>query len=183
MPDPLAPLRRWHRRRWHARLIASLGSAGEGVWFSSRPVHLSGAGQVHIGSNVSIGMHPYLRAEGGLTIGDNTKISRNLLLYTVNHDIEGIRLPYDDRVVPKPVSIGRNVWIGMNVCIAPGTTIGDGAVVGMGTVVSGTVPPLGIIGSAPWRIIGERDEEHYRRLEAEGRYGGRSGVALSGEVG
>ena len=160
--------------RRSARLAATLGRAGEGVWILGSP-YISGRDRMEIGDNVHIGSGAFIRAEGGLTIGSNTHISRNLVLYTMNHDTNGALLPYDHVQVQRPVRIGRNVWIGMNVCIAPGAVIGDGAIVGMGTVVSGTVPPGAIIGSQPWRQIGSRDDEHYERLEAAGAYSGYGG--------
>lgn len=174
-------LRRRVRGRRSRRLVATLGGAGRGVRIGSRAV-VTGRDQMRVGDNVHIGDNAFIRAEGGLTIGSHTHISRNLVLYTQNHDIDGENLPYDHRNVLRPVSIGRNVWIGMNVCIVPGTTIGDGAIVGMGTVVSGTVPAMAIIGSQPWRVIGQRDEEHYQRLDAAGHHGGADGrrVDLSG---
>ncbi len=134
------------------------------------PLRLSGAEQMEVGQNVFIGENAFIRAEGGLKIGDNTVISRNLVLYTVNHRYDGERLPYDQGSVRKPVTIGRNVWIGMNVCIAPGTVIGDGAIIGLGTTVSGEVPPRCIIGSQKWRVLGQRDEDAYRHLDEAGAY-------------
>ncbi|MCK4982504.1 MAG: hypothetical protein KAS17_06250, partial [Victivallaceae bacterium] len=85
-------------------------------------------------------------------------------------------LPYDEKMIKKPVSIGRNVWIGMNVCIAPGTEIGDGCIIGMGAVVSGKVPPLSIIGNQKWRIFAERDIEHYKKLDEQKSYGAKNGM-------
>ena len=134
------------------------------------PIRLFAPECVSLGSNVHIGENAFIRGEGGLYIGDNTRISRNLVLYTMNHRYQGDRLPYDDGRVMKPVYIGKNVWIGMNVCIAPGTRIGDGVIVGMGTTVSGEIPELSIIGSPPWRLLGRRNPEHYARLENEGSY-------------
>ena len=157
-------------------LIAQIKSCGAGLSLKG-PLRLSGADQLEIGENVHIGENAFIRADAGLTIGDNTRISRNLVLYTVSHRYEGARLPYDELWIRKPVKIGRNVWIGMNVSIAPGTTIGDGAIVGMGTTVSGDVPPLSIIGSEKWRLIGQRDPDHYRRLDEAGIYGDPDGHA------
>ncbi len=156
------------------RFVGECKCAGRGVRLD-RGARITGVDRIDVGDNVHIGEGAFIRAEGGLTIGSNTHISRNFLLYTMNHDIAGTRLPYDDRQVRKPVTIGRNVWIGMNVCIAPGAQIGDGAVIGMGTVVAGTVPPMAIVASQPWRQIGSRDEEHYRRLDEAGEYGGLGG--------
>ena len=170
--------------RWSARLvtlrnralIAQLGECGRGVYFYGR-VKITAPGQMKVGDNVHISDNAWIRAEGGVTIGDNTHLSRNLVLYSMSHDYNGARLPYDEGFILKPVVIGRNVWIGMNVCIAPGTVIGDGAIVGMGTVVSGTVPPLAVVGSTKWRVLKQRDAEHYERLDAAGQYGGANGRA------
>jgi acetyltransferase-like isoleucine patch superfamily enzyme len=158
-------------------LIAQMKSCGPRLSVHG-PIRLYGADRVAIGSNVHIGENAFIRGEGGLEIGDNTRISRNLVLYTMNHRYEGHRLPYDDGRVHAPVAIGKNVWIGMNVCITPGTTIGDGVVVGMGTTVSGAVPPLSIIGGQKWRLLGQRDSELYRRLEEAGMYGDPNGLPL-----
>jgi len=141
-------------------------------------VQLSGAKYIEIGQNVHIGDSAFIRGEGGLVIGDNTHISRNLVLYTVNHRYKGDRLPYDDTVIKKPVEIGRNVWIGMNVCITPGSKIGDGAIIGMGSVISGEVPPLSIVGNQKIRILGYRNLQHYEALEIAKAFGGVNGRVL-----
>jgi maltose O-acetyltransferase len=173
------------KRRLEARMASAenvklrqrFGACGDGVRLNG-PTFVSNPEQMRVGANVHIGANAFIRAGGGLTIGDNTHISRNLVLYTVNHDYTGNVLPYDELLVPKPVTIGRNVWIGMNVCIAPGTVIGDGAIVGMGTTVSGDVPELAIVGSGAWRQLGHRDVRHYRELDAARAYGGADGRPL-----
>jgi len=129
--NPLAAFAgRWIRRALAAaqradaaRLMDRLGSCGHGVRFGGS-IRISAPEHAHIGHNVHIGDGAFFRAEGGLTIGDNAHISRNLVIYTINHQYEGERLPYDEAQIPRPVVIGKNVWIGMNVCIVPGTRIG-----------------------------------------------------------
>lgn len=49
----------------------------------------------------------------------------------------------------------------------------------MGTVVSGRVPPGAIIGNQRWRILGERDQDHYQKLENAQAYGGARGIPLT----
>lgn len=156
-------------------VLKRLKSCGKGVGVWGR-FHVTGAEQMSVGSNVHFGDNAFIRAEGGLVIGDNTHISRNLVLYTINHDYEGTRIPYDHQMVEKMVTIGRNVWIGMNVCIAPGTVIGDGAIIGMGTVVSGTVPSMAIIGNEKWKLLGERNQTRYDSLNEARAFGGPGGV-------
>ena len=141
-------------------------------------IFITGIESAEIGDNVHIGDNAYIRAEGGLTIGDNAHISRNLVLYTINHNYCGCRLPYDETMIRKHVSIGKNVWIGMNVCITSGTTIGDGAIIGMGATVSGTVPPLTIVGNQKLRELGKRDREHYEHLDSMRCYAGMQGLPL-----
>jgi acetyltransferase-like isoleucine patch superfamily enzyme len=151
-----------------------LGSCGLGVRIHGR-FEVTGPRHLHLGHNVHINRNALIRAEGGVHIGDNTHIARNLTLYSINHDFRGDCLPYDHRQIAKPVRIGRNVWIGIGVTIAPGSTIGDGAILAMGSVVSGEVPPGAIVGMPAWRVIGNRDPERYRALDASARYGGMSG--------
>jgi maltose O-acetyltransferase len=157
--------------------ISKLKYCGQGLNIKGL-AKVSGARNTEIGHNVYIGNNAFIRGDGGLKIGDNTHISRNLVLYTVNHQYHGSCLPYDHTTIKKPVEIGRNVWIGMNVCITPGSKIGEGAIIGMGTVVSGEVPPLSIIGNQKFRILGYRNTEHYKALDKANAYGGVNGQSL-----
>jgi acetyltransferase-like isoleucine patch superfamily enzyme/2-polyprenyl-3-methyl-5-hydroxy-6-metoxy-1,4-benzoquinol methylase/predicted Ser/Thr protein kinase len=157
------------------RLLSKIKKKGFDSFLWGDIHNISCPENLEIGENVHIGNNSYIRAEGGVIIGDNTHISKNFVLYTINHNYEGKNLPYDETFIYKPVWIGKNVWIGMNVCVLPGTIIGDGVIVGMGTVVSGNVPPNIIIASQKWRKIGERNKEHYEYIEQKGCFGGIDG--------
>jgi len=128
--------------------------------------------RLRLGDHVRIGKGCFLFCKGGLTIGDNTQISKHVTIYTANHDIRGHAIPYDDKYVQKPVHIGRSVWIGMHVCITPGVTVGDGAVIGMGSVISKSVPPGAVVVSNRQRVVGRRDMESFGELDNSGRYFG-----------
>lgn len=136
-------------------------------------VTIKGHDNLIIGDYVRIGNGCYFSCSGGLKIGDNTQISRNVVIYTNSHDIESTAIPYDNSYTYKPVSIGHSVWIGMNVTIVPGTTIGDGAVIGMGTVVSGAIPDCAIVVGQKHRIIGYRDSESFQSRKHENRFFGK----------
>ena len=123
-----------------------------------------------IGNNVRIGEGAFLFCKGGLEINDNTQISRNVCVYTANHNIAGNQIPYDQTYIEKKVIIGHSVWIGMNVCIVPGTIIGDGAIIGMGTTVSGEVPEGAIIVGAYSRQVGNRDMTKFNMKRNLGAY-------------
>lgn len=157
------------------KIYTGFKEIGPNSFFWGDQHFISGIENLSIGENVHIGNNAFIRAEGGLIIGDNTHISRNLVLYSINHDYTGNVLPYDEKMIHKKVSIGRNVWIGMNVCIAPGTVIGDGCIIGMGTTVSGNISPMSIVASPKCVIIKERDRNHYNYLDEIKRYGGPNG--------
>ena len=160
----------------HQRIISDLAFAGNLIDFKGK-IRITDPRFVSIGSNVHIGDNAYIHSQGGLYIGDNVHISRNLVLYTTNHNWEGA-IPYDDTSNTKPVIIGKNAWIGMNVCITPGVTIGEGAIIGLGSIISKDVPPFSIVGSQPFRIIKNRDKENYDDLIGDDRIGGNNGKLL-----
>ena len=166
-------------RSYSACLAKKLAKCGQGVHVY-HPFQISGAHRAEFGNNIHINRGAFIRASGGLIIGDNVHVGRNLTLYTINHQYEGVVLPYDDTVVEKPVVIGKNVWIGANATIVPGVTIGEGAIIAAGTTVSRDVPALAVVGSAPQRTLKFRDETHYWELEQQGRYGGVNGRPCGG---
>lgn len=178
----LADIDRENRLARNCVLLQSAKRVGRNVRLNG-DVTVSGINALEIGDNVDINTNAWIRAEGGVTIGSHTKISRNLVLYSTNHNWEGPRLPYDETVISKSVSIGQCVWIGMNVCITPGSSIGDGAIIGMGTVVSGEVPAGAILVGQKARVIGYRDMNEFQRLSADGEFAGVRGFPMSDDDG
>ena len=156
-------------RRKQKRLFSKMGSVGRNVFFSgSRSI--SSPHMLHIGDNTWIGEGFFAKCEGGLVIGSGVIISRNVEIWTSNHNYNSedlLALPYDKRFILKPVSIGDNVWIGSRVTVVPGVSIGEGAVVGAGAVVTKSVPDLAVVGGNPARIIKYRNADRYRQLKKE----------------
>lgn len=136
---------------------------------------------IHIEDNVHIGNNSYLDGRGGIFIDKNTHISRNFVAHSSNHNYEGIRLPYDEKYILKPIRIGKNVWIGTNVVLLSGVQIDEGAIIGAGSIVARNVEKLSIIGSQPFRKLKKRNAEHYEKLESIQSYGGISGRAIDHE--
>ncbi|MDD3313196.1 CatB-related O-acetyltransferase [Pseudodesulfovibrio sp.] len=63
--------------------------------------------------------------------------------------------------------VGNDVWIGSEAMIMPGITVGHGAVIAARAVVTRDVPPYGIVGGNPARLIRHRfgDDDIKRLLE------------------
>ena len=137
-------------------------------------VYIQNPDNLILGDYVHIGSGGFFHALGGIKIGDNTYISRNLLIYSENHNMNSSSfIPYDNSYIYKPVTIGNSVWIGMNVTITPGVTIGDGAIIGMGTTVSEDVPAGAIVVGAKQRIVKYRDMNIFWDLLKRERYLGK----------
>jgi acetyltransferase-like isoleucine patch superfamily enzyme len=52
------------------------------------------------------------------------------------------------------VELGDDVWVGAGAVLLKGARIGDGAIVGAAAVVDFEVPPYGIVGGNPARLLG-----------------------------
>jgi len=108
------------------------------------------------GKNISIGKNVFINSgcrfqdHGGITIGDGALIGHNVVLATLNHDIDPRKR---SDMHPAPIFVGNNVWIGANATILPGVTIGDGSIVAAGAVVTRNVPISVIVGGVPAKII------------------------------
>lgn len=57
------------------------------------------------------------------------------------------------------ITIGHDVWLGSQCMILPGVTIGHGAVVAARAVVTRDVPPYGIVGGSPAKLIRMRFDD------------------------
>ncbi len=126
---------------------------------------------IELGDYVYIGPYGFFGGEGHLTIGDNVAIGPHVYIYTTNHCYEhATAVPFDERIIARPVAIGSHVWIGGNVVIAPGVKVADGAIVAAGAVVAKDVERCAVVGGNPAHIIKYRDEKHFDRLVADGRW-------------
>ena len=103
-----------------------------------------------LGKNVFINSGCQFQDQGGITIGDGTLVGPKTVIATLNHHMHPDKRA---NLIPKPVTIGRNVWIGANVTILPGVNIGDGAVIAAGAVVNKDVEANTVVGGVPAKLI------------------------------
>lgn len=103
---------------------------------------------VEDGVFINSGCH--FQDQGGITIGEGSLIGHNVVLATLNHDMDP---EHRKDLHPAPIKIGKHVWIGSNATVCPGVTIGDGAVVAAGAVVTKDVPANAVVGGVPAKVI------------------------------
>ena len=103
---------------------------------------------VEDGVVINSGCH--FQDQGGITIGEGSLIGHNVVLATLNHEMDP---EHRKDMHPAPIKIGKHVWIGSNATVCPGVTIGDGAVVAAGAVVVKDVPANAVVGGVPAKLI------------------------------
>jgi len=89
---------------------------------------------------------------GKIVIGNNVSISREVMIYTLEHKIDCDYF----KTEPGDVVINDYVWLGSRVIILPGVEIGLGAVVASGAVVTKDIPPMSVYGGIPAKLIRKR---------------------------
>ncbi len=163
-------LRIYAARVVFARVDADVGTLVIGPDVCRR-FHLVHAQLLSVGAGTVINGDCYINAQGGIRMGRYCHIAKGLTVLSSNHNFRSpISIPYDDKDVLKPVTVGDAVWIGANVCILPGTTVGDGAILSMGAVVRGAVPPCAIMAGNPASIVGWRDQDTFEKLKRDGAF-------------
>jgi acetyltransferase-like isoleucine patch superfamily enzyme len=71
-----------------------------------------------------------------VSIGKHCKIGTDVLISDTNF----WQIQEDDRIQPREVAIGPNVWIGARAIILPGVAVGAHSVIGAGAVVRQSMP-------------------------------------------
>lgn len=105
---------------------------------------------ITVGKNVFINSGCRFQDQGGITIGDGVLVGHNVVIATINHDLNPENARKNHYA---PVKIGDNVWIGSNATILPGVTVGEWSVVAAGAVVTKDVEPYTVVGGVPARVI------------------------------
>jgi maltose O-acetyltransferase len=137
----------------------------------NRNFKLNHAENITFGTNVVINGDCYINAEGGVEIKSYCHIGKGLTIFSSNHNYDSEDfIPYDKKILLKPVCINEFVWVGANVTIVPGVSIGEGVVIGSGTVVTKDVPDYAIIGGNPHKVIKFRNIETFQRLKSERKF-------------
>ena len=106
----------------------------------------------YIGKNTVVNPEVRLDLRGGLLIGENVSISREVFILTLSHNYNEKNFP----LVKGAVEIDDDAWIGIRAMIMPGVKVGKGAVIGSNSVVTKDVPPYAVVAGNPAKIISKR---------------------------
>lgn len=140
-----------------------IGKKVDGSFRMFPPFYTDFGKNITIGKDVFINSGCHFQDQGGIMIGDGALIGHNVVLATINHDLN----PEENRKNHyAPITIGAHVWIGSNATILPGVTIGDWAVVAAGAVVTQDVPPRTVVGGVPAKVLKVIPEEGRAQYEA-----------------
>lgn len=112
------------------------------------------SGKLTVGTGTWIGRKCRLDFTGGLVIGENCTLSKNITILTHDHGLSPRSKPEG-----KSLKIGSRVWISTNVTILHNVSeIGDNSIIGAGSVVTESIPSAVIVAGNPGRVIREIDE-------------------------
>jgi acetyltransferase-like isoleucine patch superfamily enzyme len=114
-----------------------------------------GPAGVQIGEYCNLGNDIFLDGRRGLTIGNRVATGAEVMIYTLQHDIDS---PIFD-VAGGPVIIEDYVYLGPRTIILPNVKIGYGAVVAAGAVVTSDVAPFAVVGGVPAKFLRERSHD------------------------
>lgn len=134
-------------------LMEKLTGRKVGEGFAMFPPFYTDCGKnTFIDKNVFINSGCKFQDQGGITIGEGTLIGHNVVIATLNHNMNPEKR---GNMIPAPVQIGKNVWVGSNSTILSGVKIGDGAVIAAGAVVAKDVEKNTVVGGVPAKKIRE----------------------------
>ena len=112
---------------------------------------------VHIGSNTAILPGVSIDTTGGIDIGKNVIITKEVVIYTHEHNFKRDQLIITQGITHVPgTTIGDDVYIGYHSTILGGVKIASGAVIGAMSIVTKDVSEYSIVAGSPAKKIGDR---------------------------
>lgn len=107
--------------------------------------------RVTLGDRVIIGVNVTLGAAGGISLGNDVRLSKDAILETAGLDFRAGEPPYSH--IHAPIRLEDGVWVGARAIILGGVTIGRNAVVAAGSIVTKDVPSGTTVAGIPARPI------------------------------
>lgn len=134
---------------------------GDNVWGGRNvDLHVPESSSMNICHHVSL--QDNCKIVGDVEVGAYSIFAPNVFMSSSSHQFKfsppEIIKKQDlvEKVKPRKIVIGEDVWLGINVVISPGVSIGRGAVVGANSVVTKDIPPYTIWAGIPAKQIDVR---------------------------
>lgn len=148
----------YHTQEELRRLFSELIGKRVGEGFGLFPPFYTDCGRnITVGKRVFINEGCCFQDQGGIEIGDDCLIGQQVVIATLNHDLNPA---HHKDMFPKPVKIGKNVWVGAHATILPGVTVGDNAVIAAGAVVTKDVAPNTVVAGVPAHKVKDIPKEN-----------------------
>jgi acetyltransferase-like isoleucine patch superfamily enzyme len=113
-------------------------------------------GPLTIGRNVEIATGCVITSyTSGTEIGDDCLIGPNVSILGNNYRYDRLDIPIrlQEKVSPKGIRIGNDVWIGAGCVLLDGADIGAGSILAPNSVVSSQIPENSIVQGNPGKVI------------------------------
>jgi acetyltransferase-like isoleucine patch superfamily enzyme len=113
-------------------------------------------GPLTIGRNVEIANGCVITSHAsGTVIGDDCLIGPNVSIIGNNYRYDRLDFPIrlQEKVSPKGIRIGDDVWIGAGCVLLDGTDVGSGSILTPNSVVSSRIPENSIVQGNPGKVI------------------------------
>lgn len=123
-----------------------------------------------IEDNVFIGPNAHIDATGGVTVKTGCIFAPSVTIYSRAHNYDSVDLrglPFDNRVLCKPVIVGEYSWIGRGAVIMPGVSIGKGCVIGANAVITKDIPDYAVVVGNPGKVVKFRRKDVFDSLSRE----------------
>lgn len=116
--------------------------------------------KLRLGERVTIQQNAHITFADSIEIGSNTAIAANVTITDIDHPYHNPDIPVErQKLIVKPVFVGKDCKIYNNAVILQGTRIGNHCVVGANSVVKGNFPDYSIIVGCPARIVKRFNQE------------------------
>ncbi|HAE16531.1 MAG TPA: maltose O-acetyltransferase [Erysipelotrichaceae bacterium] len=135
----------------HELMKELLGSCGDKITVKP-PFHCDYGYNIFVGDDLFLNFDCIFLDAAPIRIGAHCMIGPKTCIYAIGHPLDA-ESRQKKIGIPKPVTIGDNVWIGGGVTILAGVSIGDNTVIGAGSVVTKSFPDHVVIAGNPARII------------------------------
>lgn len=135
----------------HKLLKELLGQCGEKIAVKP-PFHCDYGYNIFVGDDFFMNFDCVFLDAAPIRIGKHCMIGPKTCIYAIGHPLEA-EARRKKVGIPKPVTIGDDVWIGGGVTILPGVSIGNNTVIAASSVVTKSFPDHVLIAGNPARII------------------------------